>query len=87
MKTIYKMHYLKTHLSKLVDQVDVGKPLVFGVDGQPQYVISKYAPPKGKRGGFGLLKKQAKGTVTTNLGGWSNKEIEQFESNDPNISA
>jgi antitoxin (DNA-binding transcriptional repressor) of toxin-antitoxin stability system len=87
MKTVYKMHYLKTHLSKLVDQVDAGRSLVFGVDGKPQYVISKYTPPQGKRHGFGLLKKQAAGTVATNLGGWTDKELEQFESKDPNISA
>ena len=86
MKTVYKMHFLKTHLSKLVDQVDAGKPLVFGVDGKPQYVISKYLPPAGKRGGYGMLKKLASGTVEADLGGWNNKELKQFESNDPNLS-
>lgn len=87
MSTIYKMHYLKTHLSSLVEKVDLGESLVFGVGGQPQYVITKYRAPKGKRGGLGMFKSEAKGSVEPDLGGWTDSEIEEFNKHDPLLPA
>lgn len=87
MNTVYKMHYLKTHLSSLLDKVDSGESLVFGVGGQPQYVITKYQAPKGKRGGLGMFKNEAQGSVEPDLGGWADSEIEEFNKPDPLLSA
>jgi antitoxin (DNA-binding transcriptional repressor) of toxin-antitoxin stability system len=86
MQTIYKMHQLKTHLSKLVGQVDAGHPVIFGVGGKPQYIITRYEEARGKRGGYGILKKATKTKVEPDLGGWSKEESDAFEKHDPLIS-
>ncbi len=80
MKTVYKMHYLKTHLSQLVEEINDDKQIVFGTRGQAQYVISKYRPQTtAKRPGHGLLKAQATGSVEPDLGGWTKAELGEFE--------
>jgi antitoxin (DNA-binding transcriptional repressor) of toxin-antitoxin stability system len=79
MKTVYKMHYLKTHLSELVDSINEDQQIVFGERGKPQYVISKYQPKAGKRRGYGLLKNQAAHKVAPDLGGWTQKDLKSFE--------
>ena len=84
MNTVYKMHYLKTHLSKLVTEVDKGQPIIFGSQGKPQYVITKYEAPKGKREGFGLLKGVAKKgiEVEPDLGGWTDEDMKELLGDD-----
>lgn len=82
MKTVYKMHYLKTHLSKLVEGVDGKNQIVFGAKGKPQYIISKYPNKKPRRGVYGLLKDQAKGSVAPDLGGWSDSELKLLTKKD-----
>ena len=85
MTTVHKMHELKTHLSRLVKEVDKGTVLVFGSGGKPQYMITKYTPPAKKRGGYGIYKVTY--SVEADLGGWTTDELKDFEQHDPLISA
>ncbi len=84
METVYKMHDLKTHLSRLVKQVDKGGKIVFGVGGNPDYVITRFVPKSGMRGVRGMYKNRAR--VEPDLGGWTKEELESFEAHDPLIS-
>ena len=41
---IFNIHEAKTHFSKLIQQVEEGKPVVIGRNGKPIAVISAYDP-------------------------------------------
>lgn len=47
----YNMHEAKTHLSRLVDQVEKGEDVVICRSGKPVARLGMYVPSNGRKGG------------------------------------
>jgi prevent-host-death family protein len=52
------IHYAKTHLSRLLEQVEAGEEIVIARAGTPVAVLTRYVPPRRRIGRPGALEGQ-----------------------------
>jgi antitoxin (DNA-binding transcriptional repressor) of toxin-antitoxin stability system len=50
------IHHAKTHLSRLLEQVEAGEEVIIARAGKPVAVLSRYTPPARRIGPPGALK-------------------------------
>lgn len=56
--TTVNIHHAKTHLSRLLEQVEAGEDVVIARAGKPVAMLSRYVPPRRRIGPPGALQGQ-----------------------------